>query len=296
MRLVFVGTLVAALIAGSGYYHYSPPAIASTQPTSPQDLEREIEQHASDNALITKYVNNAPEVAHFPFRSSAKVYRFSPDWEIDAYNEMPDGTLYISYEPPLPPPMSAGHIPEKVGLLQAGVFTPIDLGVSPIVVAFMGTLAGEPVIDVQPPTKRFVLEGQRARSIPLDTKLEGVGIGTNFQLHDGSTCSHADSTESGVQVYANHDGKQRILLTSATVDRTFGGHIYGIQTFSCATFDGDDYLDMNGWLIFRIENGDLHLMARGRLWAAGPHHILMSEENLRAPQAHSAYYLEAIAP
>lgn len=209
---------------------------------------------------------------------------------------MPDGTLYISYEPPLPPPMSAGDIPEKVGLLQAGVFTPIDLGVSPIYVAFMGTLAGEPVIDVGPPTKRFVLDGRQARSVPSDTKLEGVGIGTNFQLHDGSTCSLADSPDSGVEVYANHDGKQRILLTTSTVDRTFGGHVYGIQTFSCATFDGDDYLDMNGWLIFRIQNGDLHLMVRGRLWAAGPHHILMTEENLQAPQDHPSYYLEGIAP
>lgn len=294
MRLVFACLLVGALVAGSG--SANPLALASTQPVSPQEMERQISQHESDNALITKYVDNAPELALFPFRSGVKVYRFSPDWDIDAYNEMPDGTLYISYEPPLPPPMTAGDIPEKVGLLNDGIFTPIDLGVSPIFVAFEGTIDGNPVIDVQPPRKRYVLIGRQAQSIPLDTKLEGDGVGTNFQLHDGSTCSLADSTDSGVEVYANHDGKKRILLTTASVDRTFGGHIYGIQTFSCATFDGDDYLDMNGWLIFRIEHGDLHLMVRGRLWAAGSHQILMTEENLQAPQSHALYYLEVTAP
>ena len=32
---------------------------------------------------------------------------------------------------------------------------------------------------------------------------------------------------------------------------------------------------MNDFLVFKIEHGDLRLMAKGSIWASGPHHMLI---------------------
>lgn len=251
-------------------------------------------ERAADSAQLTAFIDKAPELSALQFRSFVTTHKFEPPWSIVDAFELPDGTLYLSVEPPLPPPATAGDVPQEVGILHAGVLTQIKLPERPRVIGFVGTLAGKPVISTMG-SERFVLNGSKARRLSETEQLDVRKNATNFGLHDDSSCTRGP-IGSTTAVFSNRNGRSRALVTTAAMQRAFGWPIHvDPLDITCATFDREDYLDVDGFLIFRLHQGEPQLVARARIWASGAHHILMTSESLPS-DPHSSYYLEATAP
>ena len=154
---------------------------------------------------------------------------------------------------------------------------------------------GHPVVLAAPPARRFALIGSKAQPIALSTEIDGLANSINFHLHDGSTCEKGQVGSSS-PLLSLRDGRSQVLVSQASLDKAFGGKIHADPLdFVCGTFAGNDYVNVNGFLIFQLRNGTLQLVSRGRIWASGPHHILMTSESLPS-DPRPTYYLEATAP
>jgi len=285
-------SFLLSLIPLSGFFLCCLDSVSADQVGYERTLAR---QSASDNPLVTALVEKAPELSSITFRAPVKAHKFSPPWTLIDDFESSDGTLYVSYEPALPKGVTAGDEPAKLGVLSSGLVQPISLGVSALGIGFVGTFMGHPVVLAAPPARRFALIGSKAQPIALSTEIDDLSNSTNFHLHDGSTCQKGQIGSSS-PLLSRRDGRSQVLVSQDALDRAFGGKIQADPlTFVCATFAGNDYVNVNGFLIFQIRSGGLQLEGRGRIWASGPHHIVMSSESLPS-DPHPIYYLEATAP
>lgn len=213
---------------------------------------------------------NAPAISSLRFKPGVKVYRFRQSWELVDYHELPDGMLYLIIEPPIKPPATAGPVPDQLGILAKGTFARIQLPYDPRSISFAGTDSGLPVVRANPPLRHYVLVGSRALPVSNSKKLLASN-GTGFRLHDGRTCVQPLHDHS---IYEIGNGEQEVISGPA-IDSAIGFK-FGSVNIDCATFDGDDYLDVAGMFILRVRSGKVDQVAAGRIWASGPHHLLIS--------------------
>lgn len=283
------------IAAGSVAVSASDQAIANNLSPAQSLVVLEAREKAADSARLTAFIDSSPELSTFTFKPGVAERKFDPSWSITDALELPSGALYLSVAPPLPPEAAAGEVPQKAGTLRDGVFTPIAVPDKPLAIGYIGTLGGRPVITTVAPSGRFVVVNSATRRLAPDEKLDVHESSTDFALHDGSSCAKG-SVGSTTAIEAHQNGGSRVLVTTAAIQRAFGWpiHVDPLELV-CATFDGEDFLNIDDYLIFKLQHGELSLIARGRIWAAGLHHILMTSESL--PQdPHPSYYLEATAP
>lgn len=215
-------------------------------------------------------LHNAPAISSLRFKPGVRVYAFRASWGLVDYYELPDGTLYLIIEPPPKRPATAGPMPFQLGILAKGTFARIQLPYNPPSILFVSTESGQPVVVANPPLRHYVLVG--SRTVPVsDTRKLVPSIGVSFRLHDGHTCVQPLHDHS---IYEIGNGEQEVISGPA-IDSAIGFK-FGSVNIDCATFDGDDYLDVAGMFILRVRSGKVDQVAAGRIWASGPHHLLVS--------------------
>jgi hypothetical protein len=238
-----------------------------------------------------------PSATGMRFSPGVRVYKFSAPWYVVDSYELNDGTLYLVVEPMLKPPAAAGDVPELFGILSKGIFKRIPIDGAPLSMGMGGMLKGHPVLEVGP-NRRYVVIGSHvipiSNSQAIMTGDEYHPRGTDFRLHDGHTCEQRSGGQNSI--YTVPYGTREPLVTASEVDAAIPITL-GPVSISCHTFDGDDYLDVFGLYILEVRPGKAHLVADGRIYAAGPHHLLISPTSPGDSEPNQpSNYIEAIAP
>jgi len=256
-----------------------------------------------ENALrqLLSVFTSTPNMPQANLGPGTKSVAYREQWVIGDALVTPDGTLYVTVASPSSPGETDHY---AVGTLWLGRLQIIPLpraarGYISMVFVGDGRTAILQAGDPDRGFRLFLLSPTTASELPYREISQRPD---HSMLASGESCEQSQDQNSPVVLMAvNRMGTTHPVLTRKTLSMATGGALVDDRYISmyCSSFGGQDFVTMvagGDWAVtFRLLPGNLRLVTRGRVAAAGPRHILITQRE-QGPQGATGFedYFEAI--
>jgi hypothetical protein len=271
-------TLIAALVilgivgtAGARLLYRHPPA---------QPLEQAITRVQPWLVTSPELASLAPSLSSVRFGANITAVYFSPSYGItDAY--VAGRSLYIVFITGSP---NSNAVLYNVGILDHGTLKPVELAYPGADYDSIGIFANGIIsagrVDVNG-SEFYRIDGSQALRVSFQQAFANVpDFGFASHLSDGDKCVASETP--GIAIDAvNANGVHRHLVSTQALIAATHGLFHQPIGFRCQAFAGLDFVTLGSaeHTIFRLQGGNLKMVAAGRIEASNRYRMLVDSND-----------------